>query len=136
MAFLTLFECVLSVSLMYKSKRVHVPKYTHFSDYWLRTSAVIRVYKARSRRNGYRMFISVYILCIFKGFILVALVAILFNGAEQVVQFNTGHIGKYLCVIILPRYDNGMGTECYPCPYARTSVRTSVRHTNDVRSLT
>ena len=25
-------------------------------------SAVIRVYKARARRNGYRMFISVYIL--------------------------------------------------------------------------
>ena len=43
-------------------KRVHVPKYTHFSDYWLRTSAVIHVYKERARRNGYRMFISVYIL--------------------------------------------------------------------------
>ena len=36
----------------------------HFSDYWLRTSVVIHVYKARARRNGYRMFISVYILCI------------------------------------------------------------------------
>ena len=36
----------------YKSKRVHVSKYTHFSDYWLRTSAVINVYKARARRNG------------------------------------------------------------------------------------
>ena len=34
-----------------------------FSDYWLRTSVVINVYKARARRNGYRMFISVYILC-------------------------------------------------------------------------
>ena len=34
-----------------------------FSDYWLRTSAVIQVYKARARRNGYKMFISVYILC-------------------------------------------------------------------------
>ena len=61
MAFLTFFECVLSVSLC-KSKLVHVPKYTHFSDYWLRASAVIHVYKARARRNGYRMFISVYIL--------------------------------------------------------------------------
>ena len=30
--------------------------------YWLRTSVVIHVYKARARRNGYRMFISVYIL--------------------------------------------------------------------------
>ena len=36
----------------YKSKRVHVSKYKHFSDYWLRTSAVIHVYKARARRNG------------------------------------------------------------------------------------
>ena len=63
MAFLTLFECVLSVSLKYKSKRGHVPKYTHFSDYWLRTSVVIHVYKARARRNGHMMFISVYILC-------------------------------------------------------------------------
>ena len=63
MAFLTLFEFVLSVWLtIYKSKGVHVPKYTHFSDYWLRTSAVIHVNKARARRNGYRMFISVYIL--------------------------------------------------------------------------
>ena len=33
------------------------------SDNWLRTSAVILMYKARARRNGYRMFISVYILC-------------------------------------------------------------------------
>ena len=36
--------------------------YTHFSDYWLRTSVVFHVYKARARRNGYRMFISVYTL--------------------------------------------------------------------------
>ena len=42
------FVCILTT----KSKRVHVPKYTHFSDHWLRTSAVIRVYKARARRNG------------------------------------------------------------------------------------
>ena len=41
-----------------------------FSDYWLRTSVVIDVYKARARRNGYRMFISVYILCIYIGKIL------------------------------------------------------------------
>ena len=34
------------------------------SDNWLRTSAVIHIYKARARRNGYRMFISVYILCV------------------------------------------------------------------------
>ena len=34
-----------------------------FSDYWLRTSAVIRVYKARAMGNAFRMFISVYILC-------------------------------------------------------------------------
>ena len=40
-----------------------MPKYTHFSNYWLRTSVVIHVYKARARRNGYRMFISVYIMC-------------------------------------------------------------------------
>ena len=33
------------------------------SDYWLRTSAVIHIHKVRARRNGYRMFISVYILC-------------------------------------------------------------------------
>ena len=33
-----------------------------FPDYWLRMSAVIHVYKARARRNGYRMFNSVYIL--------------------------------------------------------------------------
>ena len=32
------------------------------SDNWLRTSAVIHIYKVRARRNGYRMFISVYIL--------------------------------------------------------------------------
>ena len=32
------------------------------SDNWLRTSAVIHIYKARARRNGYRLFISVYIL--------------------------------------------------------------------------
>ena len=32
------------------------------SNNWLRTSAVIDMYKARVRRNGYRMFISVYIL--------------------------------------------------------------------------
>ena len=32
------------------------------SDIWLRTSAVIHIYKVRARRNGYRMFISVYIL--------------------------------------------------------------------------
>ena len=32
------------------------------SDNWLHTSAVIHMYKARARRNGYRMFISVYIL--------------------------------------------------------------------------
>ena len=32
------------------------------SDNWLHTSAVIHLYKARARRNGYRMFISVYIL--------------------------------------------------------------------------
>ena len=66
LAFLTLFEYILPVSLtvkQYKSKCVHVPKNTHFSDYWLRTSVVIHVYKARARRNGYRMFISVYILC-------------------------------------------------------------------------
>ena len=29
---------------------------------WLRTSAFIHIYKVRARRNGYRMFISVYIL--------------------------------------------------------------------------
>ena len=34
------------------------------SDNWLRTSAVIHIYKARARRNGYMMFIAVYILCI------------------------------------------------------------------------
>ena len=33
------------------------------SDNWLRTSAVIHIYKVRARRNGYRMFISVYIPC-------------------------------------------------------------------------
>ena len=33
------------------------------SNNWLRTSAVIHIYKARARRNRYRMFISVYILC-------------------------------------------------------------------------
>ena len=49
--------------LQYKSKRVHVPKNAHFSDYLLRTSVVIHVYKARARRNGYRMFFSVDILC-------------------------------------------------------------------------
>ena len=32
------------------------------SDNWLRTSAVTHNYKARARGNGYRMFISVYIL--------------------------------------------------------------------------
>ena len=32
------------------------------SDNWLRTSAVIYIYKVRARRNGYRIFISVYIL--------------------------------------------------------------------------
>ena len=32
------------------------------SDNWLRTSAVIHNVKAWARRNGYRMFISVYIL--------------------------------------------------------------------------
>ena len=34
------------------------------SDNWLRTGAVIHNvhYKARARRNGYRMFISVYIV--------------------------------------------------------------------------
>ena len=53
----------------YKSKRVYVPKSTNFSDYWLRTSAVIHVYKGRARRNGYRMFISVYILCYIVDFI-------------------------------------------------------------------
>ena len=37
-------------------------QYTHLTDYWLRTSAVIHVYKARAGWNGYRMFISVYIL--------------------------------------------------------------------------
>ena len=37
MAFLTLFECVLSVS-QYKSKHVHVPKYTRF-----RTTGYARV---------------------------------------------------------------------------------------------
>ena len=34
---------------------------SRYSD-WLRMSAVIHIYKARARRNGYRMFISVYIL--------------------------------------------------------------------------
>ena len=48
--------------LQYKSKRFHVPKCTHFSDYWLRTSAAIHVYDARARRKRYRMCISVYIL--------------------------------------------------------------------------
>ena len=33
------------------------------SENWLRMSAVINIYKARAWRNGYRMFISVYILC-------------------------------------------------------------------------
>ena len=32
------------------------------SDNWFCTSAVIHMYKARARRNRYRMFISVYIL--------------------------------------------------------------------------
>ena len=32
------------------------------SDNWLHTNAVNHHYKARARRNGYRMFISVYIL--------------------------------------------------------------------------
>ena len=38
---------------------------SRFSDNWLGTSAVIHIYhsKARARRNGYRMFISVFILC-------------------------------------------------------------------------
>ena len=35
---------------------------SRYSVNWLRTSAVIHMYKARARRNGYRMFISVYIL--------------------------------------------------------------------------
>ena len=34
------------------------------SDNWVRTSAVIHVYKVRARRNRYRMFISVYIPCL------------------------------------------------------------------------
>ena len=38
---------------------------THtISDNWLRTSAVIDIYKVRARRNGYSMLIPVYILCI------------------------------------------------------------------------
>ena len=39
---------------------MHVPKYTHFSDSWLRTSAVIHVYKARPRRNGFFFIQDVY----------------------------------------------------------------------------
>ena len=33
------------------------------SDNWLRTIAVNYMYKVRARRNRYRMFTSVYILC-------------------------------------------------------------------------
>ena len=40
---------------------------SRYSDNWLRTSAVIHMYKARARRNGYRMFISVNILCYKSG---------------------------------------------------------------------
>ena len=38
------------------------PQTITISDNWLRTSAVIHIYKARARRNEYRMFISVYLL--------------------------------------------------------------------------
>ena len=39
-----------------------VPTTLTISDNWLRTRAVIHMYKVRARRNGYRMFIPVYIL--------------------------------------------------------------------------
>ena len=39
------------------------PQTILISDNLLRTSAVVHIYKARARRNGYRMLISVYILC-------------------------------------------------------------------------
>ena len=39
------------------------PQIGTITDDWLRTSAEIHVYIARARRKGYRMLISVYILC-------------------------------------------------------------------------
>ena len=45
---------------------MHVPKYTHFSDYWSRTSVVIHVYKARARRNRYAYF-SLHTVAILRG---------------------------------------------------------------------
>ena len=41
--------CIVCIANNINQKHVHVPKYTHFSDYWLRTSAVIHVYKVISK---------------------------------------------------------------------------------------
>ena len=62
MAFLTLFECVLSVSLQYKSKRVHVPKCTHFPTTGYARVLLFIFIRRELAEERYRMFISVYIL--------------------------------------------------------------------------
>ena len=41
------------------NRNVYMHKYTHFSDYWLRMSAAIRVYKG----NGYRMCFFQFTYC-------------------------------------------------------------------------
>ena len=86
----------------YKSKRVHVSKYMHFSDYWLRTSAVIHVYKARARRNGTGCLFQ-FTYCDNVGFIISF---IIIYHAMDTVHVNAGAIRKLMCVFFACTSDN------------------------------
>ena len=50
--------------LQYKSKRVHVPKYTHFPTSGYARVLLFMFIRRELAEERYRMFISVYILCI------------------------------------------------------------------------
>ena len=52
--------------LQYKSKRVHVPKYTHFTTTGYARVLLFMFIGRELAEERYRMFISVYILCICK----------------------------------------------------------------------
>ena len=52
--------------LQYKSKRVHVPKYTHFPTTGYARVLLFMIIRRELAEERYRMFISVYILCIGK----------------------------------------------------------------------
>ena len=65
MAFLTLFECVLSVSLTMLIETctcTNVPKYTHFPTTGYARVMLFVFIRRELAEERYRMFISVYIL--------------------------------------------------------------------------